>query len=416
MRMNNRRFFLKRASLGFLGLNTWPLLATPRTRVPDLAYLSTLDNDEQIFQLIRQSLLLSDELVYLNTGSLGPSPRQVVGQVSAAMHELESNPVINNWGPLGQKMEAVRSQIAEFIGASEEEIILTRNTTEGINLIGAGLDLKPGDEILTTNHEHGGGENGLFYLAETKGAIVKKVEMPMPASSAQQVVDLIEAGITDQTKVVMLSHISTITGLRMPFREIAKLTQPRGILLVADGAQAPGQIKVDVGALGVDVYASSGHKWLLGPKETGFLYLRKKVQERVPAAFTRGSYQAYSAASGTRNVATIIGLGAAIQLHQTIGPEKIEQRCTDLAQYCRVRLSELKGIQIISPSNSELSTGIVSIRLEDAISNRSIFEQMKEKQTIIKVLPKYNALRFSCHIFNTKAEVDHLVKQLKSMF
>ena len=415
MRMNNRRFFLKRASLGFLGLNTWPLLAASRTKMPDLEALRSIDNDQQVFQLVRQSLLLSEDLVYLNTGSLGPSPRQVVGQVSAAMHKLESNPVINNWGPLGQKMEAVRLQIAEFIGASEEEIILTRNTTEGINLIGAGLNLKPGDEILTTNHEHGGGENGLFYLAERKGAIVKRVEMPMPAASVSDIVKVVQAGITERTKVLMLSHVSTITGLRMPFREIAKLTRPRSILLVADGAQAPGQIKVEVQKLGVDAYACSGHKWLLGPKETGFLYLRKNVQEQVPAAFTRGSYKAYSAASGTRNVATIIGLGAAIQLHQTIGPEKIEQRCAGLAQYCRTELSKLKQLQIISPSDPELSTGIVSILLDDSVSNRSIFEQMKEKHTIIKVLPKYNALRFSWHMFNTKAEVDHLVQQLKSM-
>src|SRR5690606_29633719 len=118
---------------------------------------------------------------------------------------------------------------------------------------------------------------------------------------------------------------------RMPLAEIAAITRPRNILLVADGAQAPGQIAIDVSALGVDLYVSSGHKWLLGPKETGFLYIRKEVQDRIRPAFTRGSYSAYSAASGTRNVATISGLGEAVDLHATSGPKKIEERCRSLA-------------------------------------------------------------------------------------
>lgn len=412
--MKTRRHFLKKASLGFLGLNTIPFFASASAKKMPVQEWTNVKNDDLLFKLIRESLLIPEEMVYLNTGSLGPSPRQIVDEVSSAMHELESNPVINNWGTLGKKMEAVRQKVADFIGAETDEIILTRNTTEGINLLGSCLDLQAGDEILTTNQEHGGGENGLFYLAETKGAVVKKVELPMPVSSAQELIDVIKNGITPRTKVVLLSHVSTITGLRMPFREIAELTRLRGILLVADGAQAPGQITVNVKELGVDLYACSGHKWLLGPKETGFLYLRKEVQDQVKPVFMRGSYHAYSAASGTRNVATIIGLGAALDFHQTIGPAKIEARCLELASYCRERLSQLKGLQIISPTDPALRTGIVSILLEEA-SNRSIFEKMKEANIIIKVLPKYNALRFSMHLFTSKKDVDQMVDHLEKM-
>ncbi|MCB0633633.1 MAG: aminotransferase class V-fold PLP-dependent enzyme, partial [Lewinella sp.] len=341
--------------------------------------------------------------------------RQVVDQVSTAMHELESNPVVNNWGGLGNRMEAVRSKVADFIGATKEEIILTRNTTEGINLVGSCLDLQPGDEILTTDHEHGGGENGLFYLTETKGAIVKKVEMPLPAESPEQIVELIKNAIGERTKVVMLSHVSTITGMRMPFAAIAALTRPKNILLIADGAQAPGQIKVDVEQLGVDLYASSGHKWLMGPKETGFLYIRKAVQERIQPVFTRGSYNAYSAASGTRNVATIIGLGESLDLQQTIGLEKIEERCRSLAGYCAERLQEKKGLRLISSTHPALNTGIVSVLLDEGISNRTIFEKMREQNVIIKLLPKYNALRFSLHLFNTKEDVNKMMEVLEEL-
>lgn len=413
--MKKRRTFIKNTLLGLLGLQHWPLDGKSAAALTETAHWLNASNDESLFRLIRQSLLLPEELVYLNTGSLGPATRQVLDTVSAASHELESNPVGNNWGPLGQRMEAVRQQVANFIGAEREEIILTRNTTEGINLIGSCLDLQTGDEILTTDHEHGGGENGLFYLAETKGAIVRKVEMPFAAESPEQIVEIVRKGITARTRVVMLSHVSTITGLRMPFAEIAAITRPRNILLIADGAQAPGQIRVDVKALGVDAYSSSGHKWLMGPKETGFLYLRQGVQEQIRPVFTRGSYHAYSAASGTRNVATIIGLGEALALHTTVGSDKIEKRCRNLADYCTEQLKGREGLQIISPTDPALGTGIVSILLDEAYSNRTIFERMREQNIIIKLLPKYNALRFSLHLFNTKAEVDRMVSALDQL-
>lgn len=412
--MKTRRHFLKKASLGFIGLNTFPFVDHKNSNYPSLKALATLNNDDTLFKLVRESLLIPEDMAYLNTGSLGPSPRQILDEVATAMHELESNPVGNNWGDLGKKMEQVRQKTADFIGADKEEIILTRNTTEGINLVGSCLDLKPGDEILTTDHEHGGGENGLFYLAETKGAVVKKVEMPMPASNAQQIIEIVQKGITNRTKVVMLSHIATITGLRMPFKEIAEITRPRNIILIADGAQAPGQIVVNVKDLGVDVYACSGHKWLLGPKETGFLYLRKDIQEQIQSVFTRGSYNAYSAASGTRNVATIIGLGKTFDFHQTIGRQKIEDRCRSLAEYCEKQLEGMKGLKIISPSAPGLTTGIVSVILGEA-SNKEVFEKMKHENIIIKLLPKYNALRFSLHMFNTKEEVDRMVTALERM-
>lgn len=407
MPMKTRRNFIKNTSLGLLAL---PAFSSADSLLSP-AELARVGNDDTLFKLLRQSLLIPEEMVYLNTGSLGPCLRQVIDEVTAAMRELESNPVGNNWGPLGTRMEAVRSKVAGFIGADTEEIILTRNTTEGINLLGSCLQLQAGEEILTTDHEHGGGENGLFYLAETRGAVVKKINMPMPAIDASQLVALVRKGITDRTRVVMLSHVSTVTGLRMPLAEIAAITQPNNILLVVDGAQAPGQIDVDVHALGVDLYAGSGHKWLMGPKETGFLYIRKAVQERIQPVFTRGSYQAYSAASGTRNVATMIGFGAALDWLQTIGKKKIETRCQALANYCAQHLADKKGLRLISPADPGLATGMVSILL-DEVPNRKIFDKMREENIIIKLLPNGNALRFSFHLFNTQADADRMLAAL----
>ena len=412
--MNNRRNFIKNTSLGLLGLKAALGKATYNQPIGDIKTFSQSKNDDQLFALVKKSLLLSKELVYLNTGSLGPSPGWLVNRISTLMNELESNPVGNNWGELGKQMEAVRQKVADFINAQKEEIILTRNTTEGINLIGSCLKLQKGDEILTTTHEHGGGENGLIYLAKNQGAVLRKMDLPMPLVDKDELIDFIKKQIRPKTKVLMLSHINTITGLKMPFPEIAEVTRPKGILLIADGAQAPGMVNVDVKKLGVDIYATSGHKWLLGPKETGFIYIRKAIQQQIKSVFTQTGITAYTASAGTRNVATIIGFGEILDWHQLIGKKKIENRCKKLAQYCRQQLTEINNLHIISPKSEELTAGIVSVILKKGES-KDIFHQMREKHIIIKKLPILNALRFSTHIFNTKTEVDKMVTALKDM-
>jgi selenocysteine lyase/cysteine desulfurase len=311
-------------------------------------------------------------------------------------------------------MELVRKKVADFIHADVEEIVLTRNTTEGLNLIAQSLALNEGDEIITTTMEHGGGEVGLDFLVKTRGAVLKKIELPVPGKSVDEIIKAIEKNITAKTKLLMLSHVNTVTGLLMPFAEIAKITQSKGIYLVADGAQAPGLIKVDVKALGVDAYAASGHKWLMGPKETGFLYLTKNFQEKVKTLFTSSGFAAYSASSGTRNVATIIGLALAIDFHNSIGVDKIQQRTLQLRNYCLAELKKLKGLNVISPEATSLSTGIVSFSLQ-TVNNADIFKQLDEQEIIVKLLTQHNAIRISCHLFVSKEDIDKFIKALKML-
>lgn len=413
--MNSRRKFIKAAGL-LSGLTAIPLLsegfsAKEYSSLPDFQSAST---DDELFAMVRNQLLVPSNRIYLNTGSLGPCPVHIIDAIHANTRQLEMNPVGENWGPLGNQMELVRKKVADFIHADDEEIILTRNTTEGLNLIAQSLQLSEGDEIITTTLEHGGGEVGLDFLVATKGAILKKIELPLPGNSVEEIVKAIEKSITPKTKLVMLSHVNTITGLLMPFAEISKITQSKGIYLIADGAQAPGLTKVDVKALGVDAYAASGHKWLMGPKETGFLYVKKSSQEKVKPVFTSSGYAVYSASSGTRNVATIIGLGLAIDFHHSIGADKIHQRTLQLRNYCLAELKKLKGLNIISPEARSLSTGIVSFSL-NTVTNTDIFNKLKEQDIIVKLLTQHNGIRISCHMFVTKRDIDTFIKELKSL-
>jgi selenocysteine lyase/cysteine desulfurase len=408
--MATRRNFIHAASW-LTGLSLTPL--TGFAKSPSLDLLVD-DKPADPFQAIREQLLVPPSRVYLNTGSLGPSPRPVIDAFIQALQQLESNPVGENWGPLGEQMELVRAKLAGFLNADKDEILLTRNTTEGLSLIGQSLALQEGDEILTTTLEHGGGEVGLEFLQKTKGAVIRKIEFPLPCQSKEEAIRTVESSITPKTKLMMLSHVNTVTGMIMPLQEVAAITRPKGIFLVVDGAQAPGQIKIDLKQSTVDAYASSGHKWLMGPKETGFLYLRKDFQPHVKPVFSSSGFAAYSASSGTRNVASFIALGKAIEWHDTIGVEKTRQRCAELRDYALSELKKVKGIHIISPEDTELASAMVSFSLEKA-NNTTVFNQLKEKDIIVKHLSQHNALRISCHLFVTRKDIDQFVTALKEL-
>lgn len=408
--MTSRRQFIKKGILG--GLSVLPF--TQITQQHHLAELQNAADDEELFALVRKQLHVPPDRIYLNTGSLGPSPMTVTDAVSNLMHQLEMNPAIENWGEIGRQMEQVRAKVADFIHADWEDIILTRNTTEGLSMIGQSLQLEAGDEILTTTHEHGGGEVGLDYLASRSGAIVKKLQMPMPATSKEEVIKTIASNISPKTKVLMLSHVNTLTGLRMPFAEISQITKPKGIILIADGAQAPGLIMVDVKAMGVDAYAASGHKWMMGPKETGFVYWSKSLQQKISPIFTSMGFESYSASSGTRNVALISGLGVAIDWLTLIGVDKIEKRCLELRSYCLSKLKDIESITIISPEGAALSTGILSFTLKKG-ENSKIASELGKQDIIVKVLPKYNGIRISCHMFISKNDIDRFATALSAL-
>jgi len=401
--MGSRRNFIQKSSLVALGLaGVHKGFSTTRHLVqPD----KNLDS-------IRESLGLDKDLVYMNTGSLGPSPVWLLKKEFEISRELELNPVNNNWGLLGKAMEEVRTKAATFLNCDPDEVVLTRNTTEGLSMVSSTLSLGPGDEILTTNHEHGGGENGIDYAAKHTGAKVVKIELPLPAESKDQVIAKVMEGITSKTRVLMLSHVTTIEGMQMPLAEISEAIKGKDIFFIADGAQSAGMLNIDVKALGVDVFATSGHKWLMGPKETGLLFVKKESQEKIKPVFTSSGYKSYSASSGTRNVAHQIAFGEMIDWHVTVGQDKIESGALKQGQYCYEKLLQLKNVKVISPEVPNLRTALIGI--ESLTTPKSeLFNLLRSDGIVVKSLPKYNALRFSNHVFNTKEDVDRLIDGLK---
>ncbi len=238
--------------------------------------------------------------------------------------------------------------------------------------------------------------------------------------------ELVREQITPRTKVCSFSHIETISGVQMPLAEIAAITRPRGI---CDGAQAPGMLNVDVKALGVDTYAHSGHKWLLAPKGSGLLYIRREVQDRIQPALLHSGYQAYTASGGTRNVAHVLGQRVTMDFHDAIGRDRVEARGRHLSAYLRSRLEDLPELRPLTPADPELSGAILTYALDKGNNGEVVGRMNQEHQIVLKAaqgtyayseeegLPKenYNAIRFSTHIFNDEVEIDRMVEVLRGV-
>ena len=393
--------------------------------------LGTSVDDGKLWKRVRHEFTLNPGLVHFNCGSIGATPRLVIDAIASFMRQQEADPYHNEWGGIGAGLEVVREKAAEFLRASKDEVTLTRNTTEGMNLVASGLKLKRGDEILTTNHEHGGGMVCWQYLAKHHGVKMRYMEMPNPVKNKADILERIESHISKRTRVCSFSHIDTITGLQMPMADIAQLTRPKDILLVCDGAQAPGMLNVDVKALGVD--ASSSHKWMLAPKGSGLLYVRKEAQERVQPIMLYSGYGSYSASVGTRNVPQILGHGVAMDFHNAIGRDRIEARCRQLSRLARARLRDISALTLLTPDQEELSSGVVSFALDKAKGDRGLIVKrfwdehniiLKPAQGTYAYVPaehvkgphaNYNPIRVSTHIFNSETEVEKMADIMKKM-
>jgi selenocysteine lyase/cysteine desulfurase len=428
-----RRAFVKGLAAATAAVQMWPELARGvghrlETLRTDLD--ATL-GDADHWQRVRREFQLNPGLVHFNTGSVGASPRVVTDAVSSYLNQLEGDPNHNVWGGLGDRAEEVCSRAAEFLGADLSELVITRNTTEGMNQVATGIDLGPGDEVLTTNHEHPGGACCWEYLQKHRGVRVNYMKMPIPVRDEEQFLRRLEEHLTPRTRVVSLMHVDTLTGMVYPLADVAKITRPRGILLVCDGAQSPGMLNVNLKALGVDTFASSSHKWMLAPKDSGLLYIRREVQDRVHPVSLYSGYKVYTASVGTRNVAHILGHGVAMDFHNTLGRDRVEARCRQLSNRLRSHLLQIPRLRLLTPMQSRLSSGMVTFAvdgMQPAIIKKRLFD---DHNMIVKQAPgtyvvatdptakakkeDYNCLRFSTHIFNSEYDVDLLATHIEDI-
>ncbi|MBT3343470.1 MAG: aminotransferase class V-fold PLP-dependent enzyme [Gemmatimonadetes bacterium] len=427
-----RRVFLKGLAASLAVAHSMPQIAAALTGyLQDLAAdLASASEPEAYWRRVGEEFILRQGRIHFNCGSIGLTPRAVVEAHKAYIDRLEDDPYPFTWsGWDDAKSEEALTKARRFIGARENgEMLLTRNTTEAMNLIATGIQWETGDEVLTTDHEHAGGIYCWMHMQKMAGIRVKQIHLPTPVESKAQILQLIEDGITDRTRVVSVSHVNTTTGLRMPLADIAAITRPRGILLVADGAQVPGMLDVNVRDLGVDAYASSSHKWMLAPKGTGLLYIRGesgRYIKPISASTPNGSQHAvYMANGGTRNTPLMIAHGDAMDFHDVIGRDRVEARVLQLNRYLREKLRPMATLVPVTPEDPELSSALLSY-IPQTRTVGSIYNQLHDwgisiKQTGYNAVYGDNAIeregkkviRLSTHIFNDEEQIDRLVRAL----
>ena len=299
-------------------------------------------DEEAYWAALRKQFLIPEDEVYLNNGTVGSSPMSVLKAIFDCYHdaermaqaEPEDYPI---WGYAA--WNEFRDPLAAFVGCKRDEIALVRNATEANSYIANGVDSKAGDEVIITDQEHPGGEHPWDLRAKRYGIVIKKITLTKPVANAASVLNLFNDAITPRTRVIFFSHITTVTGVVLPAKEICALARSKGILSAVDGAHVPGMMKLDLHDLGCDMYSASPHKWLQATKGTGFLYLRDEVIDRVWSTIaTEGWNDTKIRAErfqriGSSNVPTLCGLRAAIELANQIGMERIEKRHRQNANY-----------------------------------------------------------------------------------
>lgn len=360
--------------------------------------------------------LFSPGLVYLQTGSLGPTPRPVMESTIAFWKELETNPLYYGYGPHEHALDDVRTRAAAFVGCKQNELVLTRSTTDGMNWVAQGLGLTAGDRVLITDQEHPGGRSGWEYVARKHGVILDNVIIPLGENDAQAIIDRFASGITPRTRAFVFSHLLTSTGLRMPVVELSALARSRGCIAVVDGAQAAGGIEVEVKKLGCHAYVTCGHKWLMAPKGTGLLYLSEELGTTIDPIALQAGRAAYSDSSGVCNLPGYLGLGSAIDYGAAIGITKTEAH--NLARRNRLyeQLKAFPKLRVVSAPAGPLSSPLLSFRLPDGLkASETQLKLMNEHKVVVKVVPEnwFNGLRISTHLFNTDADVDALLRALR---
>jgi selenocysteine lyase/cysteine desulfurase len=358
-------------------------------------------------------------LTYLNTASLGPTPRTVFESTMQAWRDIETDPVRQAYGAGVAALEAegARQRAAGLLVCDGSELLITRSTTEAMNSIAAGIVLQRGDRVLTTNHEHHGGEFCWQYMQRKRGVEIDVLRIPLSEHDPARIVERFDAAITRRTRVISVSHVLTTNGLRMPIAEIAALARARNVLCVVDGAQAVGQIPVDVRALGCHAYAGAGHKWLMGPKGTGFLYVSGDAADRIEPMQRQDGPHYVSNSAGMGAVPLVVGLGVAIDEMRARGMDAVEQRLLVLRERVYQGLSGIPRVEIVSPPTGANASALVAVRLPDEVPARPFQAMLRERHNLIvkRVEDHYfNGIRLSPHIFNTEAEIDFAIDAIRN--
>jgi isopenicillin-N epimerase len=327
---------------------------------------------EDYWQMVREQFSFPESTVPMNAANLCPSFRAVAENVAMLTADIDADCSFNNRGKFSAFLEHARSLVAAQLNVSTDEIALVRNTSEANNIINNGLPLTRGDEVVIWDENHPTNHVAWDVRAARFGFDVVKVQTPLTPENPQVLIDAFVSRFTIRTKVLAITHVSNVSGTKLPLAELVSAAHARGIHVHVDGAQTWGAMAMDLQALGVDSFAASAHKWYMGPKEVGLLYVKAEHHERIwPGVVAsgwgaevetrqRGARKFESL--GQRDDAALAALGVAARIHDTIGNKRIEDRTTFLAQRLKQGVSAA-GLPLVTTMDPALSFGVCIVQV-----------------------------------------------------
>jgi len=422
----NRKEFLRgmAAVAGSLAIPGPARAADFRTALQDAA----AGGDAAFWKLIRDEFVLDPGWSYLNFGGLGTCPMPVLNAMWEWTRSEERAPSAGHDETLWW---SVKERLARLLGprCRKEDLALISCATEGVNAIINGLPLKKGDEVITSTHEHVAVNVGLLNRMQRDGIVIRLFEPDLVRARGN--VERIGSLVNPRTRLIFVSHVTCTTGQLFPAQEIASLARDKGVWFAMDGAQAPVCVPFDIVESGVDFYTSSTHKWLMGPKRTGFLYVRQGMLDTL-RPITAGAYSserneigkldlvlhptAQRYEYGTQNDALFFALGAAIDFVQTIGMPRIWQHNHALAEKFYRGLVDIGSVEILSPQEEAYRTAMISFRMANH-TYADINAQMAKAKIRVRPVTEggLNCIRVSFHVCNDGPEVDRILDVLRTL-
>lgn len=380
---------------------------------------------------MREHFLLDPSVVFLNHGSFGATPAPVFETHVGWQREMERQPVEFIARRTNGLLRTARERLGEFLNAGADDLVFVTNATWGVNVAAYSLLLQAGDEILATDHEYGACFNAWRQAAERTGAVWVEAQIPLPLPDPETVADLIWAKVTPRTKVLYLSHITSPTGLIFPVAELCKRARAAGIISVIDGAHAPGQIPLDLTAVGADIYTGNLHKWLSAPKGAGFLYARPELHETLHARIVSWGYTGRSSLlemeadsllamrhqyQGTRDVSAFLSVPAAIDFFNAHDWPTLREGCHALAADAQRRVAQMTGIPAPVPEHSFAQMALCELPADTdlGVLKARLYDEYRVEIPVIDWGGR-KFVRVSIQAYNTPSDVDALINALEAI-
>jgi isopenicillin-N epimerase len=379
---------------------------------------------------LKDLFLLDPNVIFLNHGSFGAMPRSVFESYQAWQRKLERQPVQFLVSDFPEFDKQARRCLGDYLGADPNDLVFIQNATTGVNIVARSLALKQGDEVLTSNHEYGACDKTWEFICQKRGARYIRQPIPLPAPDENEMIELIWQGVTPKTRLIFLSHITSATALRLPIASICERARSAGILTLIDGAHAPGQISVDLEAIGADFYSGNLHKWALSPRGAAFLYTRKDRQDLLEPLVVSWGWNAQPAFSsgsryidnflwqGTKDPSAALAVPDAIRFQREHHWSAVRTHCHDLLSQAVQRISALTGLPQIYSSGEGHYAQMATALLPNSADLIQLKQQLYDDFRIEVPCLEWEGLkliRISIQGYNSQSDVDELVNALANL-